>query len=61
VATELREHITNAQARSAIQATGEGMRQLTAEDVASAIVYAVTQPEHASVNEILMRPTDQLW
>jgi clavulanate-9-aldehyde reductase len=28
---------------------------------ASAIVYAVTQPEHASVNEILMRPTDQLW
>jgi clavulanate-9-aldehyde reductase len=61
VATELREHITNAQARAAIQATAEGIRQLTAEDVAGAIVYAVTQPEHVSVNEILMRPTDQLW
>lgn len=61
VATELREHITNAQARAAIQATAEGMRQLTAEDVAGAIAYAVTQPEHVSVNEILMRPTDQHW
>jgi NADP-dependent 3-hydroxy acid dehydrogenase YdfG len=61
VATELREHITNAEARSAIEATAEGMRQLTAEDVAGAIVYAVAQPEHASVNEILMRPTDQHW
>ena len=32
---------------------------LQSEDVANAIVYAVTQPERASVNEILIRPTQQ--
>jgi NADP-dependent 3-hydroxy acid dehydrogenase YdfG len=32
---------------------------LQAEDVANAIVYAVTQPDRVSVNEILIRPTQQ--
>src|ERR671916_845720 len=32
---------------------------LEAEDVANAIVYAVTQPARVSVNEILIRPTQQ--
>jgi NADP-dependent 3-hydroxy acid dehydrogenase YdfG len=30
-----------------------------AKDIANAIVYAVTQPERVSVNEILIRPTQQ--
>ncbi|MDI5973366.1 SDR family NAD(P)-dependent oxidoreductase [Streptomyces sp. SL13] len=33
---------------------------LTAEDVARAIVFMVTQPRHAAVNEILLRPTTQV-
>ena len=33
--------------------------RLRAEDVADAILYAVTQPQRVNVNEILVRPTDQ--
>jgi NADP-dependent 3-hydroxy acid dehydrogenase YdfG len=32
---------------------------LDADDIARAILYAVSQPEHVSVNEILVRPTGQ--
>ncbi|MGZ8178612.1 SDR family oxidoreductase [Williamsia sp. SKLECPSW1] len=32
---------------------------LMAEDIADAIVYMVTRPDHAAVNEILIRPTEQ--
>jgi NADP-dependent 3-hydroxy acid dehydrogenase YdfG len=32
---------------------------LDADDIANAIVYAVTQPEHVSINEVLVRPTRQ--
>jgi NADP-dependent 3-hydroxy acid dehydrogenase YdfG len=32
---------------------------LEAEDIARAIHYALSQPEHVSVNEILVRPTGQ--
>jgi NADP-dependent 3-hydroxy acid dehydrogenase YdfG len=32
---------------------------LKAEDVARAVMYAVSQPPHVDVNEILLRPTDQ--
>jgi NADP-dependent 3-hydroxy acid dehydrogenase YdfG len=35
------------------------LERLQAEDIAEAIVYAVTQPERVSVNEILIRPTQQ--
>jgi len=34
-------------------------KKLEAKDIASAIVYAVSQPEHVNVNEILIRPTSQ--
>ena len=36
---------------------GEG--RLTAEDVARAVMFAVSQPPHVDVNEILVRPTAQ--
>jgi NADP-dependent 3-hydroxy acid dehydrogenase YdfG len=32
---------------------------LEADDIARAILYAVSQPEHVSVNEVLVRPTGQ--
>ena len=35
------------------------MRALEAEDVARAVMYAVQQPPHVDVNEILVRPTAQ--
>ncbi|MET0729660.1 MAG: SDR family NAD(P)-dependent oxidoreductase [Solirubrobacterales bacterium] len=33
---------------------------LRAEDIADAIVYIVTRPRHVAVNEILVRPTEQV-
>ncbi len=59
VDTELREHISQAEAREAAYRHAEGMRQLQSEDVARAILYVVTQPPHVAVNEVLVRPTDQ--
>lgn len=37
----------------------EGTSPLRAEDVADAIVWAVTRPSHVNVEEILLMPTDQ--
>lgn len=34
-------------------------RQLTADDIARAILFALAQPEHVSINEVLVRPTKQ--
>ncbi|HEY9350408.1 MAG TPA: SDR family NAD(P)-dependent oxidoreductase [Acidothermales bacterium] len=59
VATELRTHITQAAARERSEARAQAMRQLQSEDIAAAVVYAATQPDHVAVNEILIRPTDQ--
>lgn len=59
VATELTEHITNADAKKEIQDMVSSIRPLQSEDIAAAVLYAVTQPSHISVNEILIRPTDQ--
>jgi NADP-dependent 3-hydroxy acid dehydrogenase YdfG len=58
VETELPDHITDEDAREGLSGLLE-LERLQAEDVANAIVYAVTQPERASVNEILIRPTQQ--
>ncbi len=59
VETELREHIAHPGVQKAINAWADGMRQLKSEDVARAILFAVSQPSHVNINEILMRPTDQ--
>ena len=58
-ATELRDHIGDAAVRAAVNAWADSLRQLTSEDVADAILYAVTRPEHVGINEILMRSVDQ--
>jgi NADP-dependent 3-hydroxy acid dehydrogenase YdfG len=59
VATELREHVPDGDTRARIDTWARSMRQLQSEDVAAAILYAVSQPPHVNVNEILLRPTDQ--
>ena len=38
---------------------GAGEGALTAEDIARAVMYAVAQPPHVDVNEMLIRPTAQ--
>jgi NADP-dependent 3-hydroxy acid dehydrogenase YdfG len=58
VATELTDHITDEDAREALGGL-LNLEILQAEDIANAIVYAVTQPQRVSVNEILIRPTQQ--
>ncbi len=58
VATELTDHITDEDARESLGGI-LNLEILQAEDIANAIVYAVTQPERVSVNEILIRPTQQ--
>lgn len=60
VMTELTDHITNADARKRVKDWVQTMQPLTANDIAEAILYAVSQPRHVNVNEILIRPTDQL-
>ena len=42
-----------------LDALRERLDAMHAEDIANAIVYATTQPERVSVNEILIRPTQQ--
>lgn len=36
-----------------------GIEMMKSEDIAAAVRYAVTQPRHVAVNEILIRPTEQ--
>jgi NADP-dependent 3-hydroxy acid dehydrogenase YdfG len=35
-------------------------QKLEAEDIADAILYIVTRPRHVAINEILVRPTEQV-
>jgi NADP-dependent 3-hydroxy acid dehydrogenase YdfG len=60
VDTELADHIGDEAIREMAKKMAGSMRTLRAEDVAAAVVYAVGQPEHVAVNEILLRPTDQV-
>jgi NADP-dependent 3-hydroxy acid dehydrogenase YdfG len=39
--------------------SGASEGALQADDVARAVMYAVSQPPHVNVNEVLMRPTVQ--
>ncbi len=59
VLTELGDHITNAGMKAGLEKRKEAMEGLESEDVAAAILYAVSQHPRVNVNEILLRPTDQ--
>ena len=59
VATELGDHITHPAMKAGLVQRLQAIEPLQAEDVAAAIAYAVTQPAHVNVNEIVIRPTGQ--
>ncbi len=58
VDTELQGHNTNPIVLDQIKKLMDKTpKVLQADDIANAIVYAASQPEHVSVNEILVRPS----
>lgn len=59
VDTEINNHITDQVAKQRIEERRQSITPLQSEDIAAAILYAVTQPNHVNVNEILIRPTGQ--
>jgi clavulanate-9-aldehyde reductase len=59
VATELAGH-NRPEVLEQIAKRFGGITLLAAEDIASAILYAIGQPPHVSVNEVLVRPSEQL-
>ena len=60
VDTELQGHNTNPMVVEATQkARDEIGKVLEAEDIADAILFAVSRPEHVGINEVLVRPTKQ--
>jgi NADP-dependent 3-hydroxy acid dehydrogenase YdfG len=59
VDTELASHITHAAAKEGVRQRMQAITPLRSEDIANAILYAVTQPAHVDVNEMLIRPTEQ--
>lgn len=59
VETELQEHIPDEEVKQRIEGWVESMEALQPEDIAAAVLYAVGQPRHVSINELLVRPTDQ--
>jgi NADP-dependent 3-hydroxy acid dehydrogenase YdfG len=58
VETELTDHIRDG-VREQVRERFADIESLKAEDVAEAIAFAVTRPWHVSVNELLIRPTEQ--
>ncbi|AFY32757.1 SDR family NAD(P)-dependent oxidoreductase [Calothrix sp. PCC 7507] len=59
VDTGIDDHITDPVSKQRILERRKSITPLQSEDIAAAIVYAVTQPQHVNVNEILIRPTGQ--
>ncbi len=60
VETELQGHNENPVVQQAIAKMRDQIGEpLVSEDIADAILYAVTRPPHVSVNELLIRPTRQ--
>jgi NADP-dependent 3-hydroxy acid dehydrogenase YdfG len=59
VATELSSH-NRPEIQERIRQRFEGVERLQAADIADAIAYIVTRPRHMAVNEMLVRPTEQV-
>ncbi|MFE0463977.1 SDR family oxidoreductase [Kitasatospora sp. NPDC058965] len=58
VATELPTHITHEATRQGAQEL-YGVAEVTAEDVAEVITFALQRPRHLAIHEILLRPAGQ--
>ena len=59
VETELASHV-RPEVREQSMRRFAGVERLQAGDIADAVAYIVTRPRHVAVNEILVRPTEQL-
>ncbi len=59
VHTELASHTSNPRIREQLATAHERMRLLDPDDVADAIVYAVTRPAHVCVSQLSVLPVDQ--
>jgi NADP-dependent 3-hydroxy acid dehydrogenase YdfG len=59
VATELADHIPDPVTKKGFEELTSAMTPLQPEDLAAAILYAVTQPAHVAVNILVVRPTEQ--
>jgi NADP-dependent 3-hydroxy acid dehydrogenase YdfG len=59
VETELTDHIRDG-VREQVRGRFADIKSLEAVDIADAIAYAVTRPSHVSLNEVLIRPTEQV-
>jgi NADP-dependent 3-hydroxy acid dehydrogenase YdfG len=58
VATELTDHITDANAKQMAEGFYEQVA-ITAQDIGEIIAFAITRPHRVTLNEILIRPTAQ--
>jgi NADP-dependent 3-hydroxy acid dehydrogenase YdfG len=59
VATELADHV-RPEVREQMMKRFGGIDRLQASDIADAIAYVLTRPRHVAVNEVLIRPTQQV-
>lgn len=59
VATELQDHIPHETTKENLKKWIQTSYPLQSEDISAAIIYALSQPSHVNVNEILIRPTEQ--
>ncbi|MCM3882259.1 SDR family NAD(P)-dependent oxidoreductase [Frankia sp. R82] len=59
VTTELTEHVRPEIRDQALSALA-GVENLLAEDIADGIAYIVTRPRRVAINELLIRPTEQV-
>jgi len=58
VATELPTHITHADTNTAVNEM-YSHAEVTADDIAEIITFAIQRPRHLAINEILLRPASQ--
>lgn len=56
--TELPEQVTDEGMKADIETLVASMRALDSEDIAAAVQYALTQPAHMNVEQLIVRPTD---
>lgn len=61
VETELADHIPDQSVKDSIKSWVASMTPLKGEDIANAVLYACSQPQHVSVNELMIRPTEQAF
>jgi NADP-dependent 3-hydroxy acid dehydrogenase YdfG len=59
VDTELTDHLRDG-IRERVRGRFEDIEVLRSEDIADAIAYSVTRPRHVCLNEVLIRPTEQV-